>query len=106
MQLVADAVLIVARRRDDEEQRLLTGIAGAFRQYIVELAVRLGMDFIEHQPRHVQAVLGAGLGGQHLIEACVAVVDDALARRSDLERRMSAGLISTICRATSKTMDA
>ena len=36
------------------------------------------MNLIQHQPAHVQAVFGADLCGQHLIEAVVGVVDDAL----------------------------
>lgn len=36
------------------------------------------MNLIQHQSAHVQAMLGADLRGQHLIEAVVGVVDDAL----------------------------
>lgn len=47
MQFVADAVLVIARCGDDEKERLLPGITGAFGQDIVELPVRLGVDFIK-----------------------------------------------------------
>ena len=59
MQLIADALLVRAGRGDQEEQRLFTGITGTFGQDIVELAVGLGMDFVQHQTGHIQAVLRA-----------------------------------------------
>ena len=57
VQLIADALLVRAGRGDQEEQRLFTGITGTFGQNIVELAVGLGMDLIQHKPGHVQAML-------------------------------------------------
>ena len=84
MQLVADALLVGAGRADQEVQRLFTGIAGAFGQDIVELSVGLGMDFVQNEAGHIQAVFRANLCGKHLIKPCVAVVDDALGRRHDL----------------------
>ena len=81
VQLIADTVLVVARRRDDEEERLLPGIAGAFGQDIIELAVRLGVDFVKDQARHIESVFGPGFRRQHLVEPGVAIIDDALARR-------------------------
>ena len=48
MQLVADALLVGTGRGDQEVQRLFTGVTGAFGQDIVELAVGLGMDFVQH----------------------------------------------------------
>ena len=58
MQFIADAVLVVARRGDDKEKRLLPGIAGTFRQYIIKMSVRLSMDFVKDQARYIQAMLG------------------------------------------------
>ena len=43
VQLIADALLVGAGRGDQEVQRLFTGVAGAFGQDIVELAVGLGI---------------------------------------------------------------
>ena len=84
MQLVADALLVGAGRGDQEVQRLFTGIAGAFGQDIIQLAVWLGMDFIQNKAGHIQAVFRAYLCGKHLIKPGVAVVDDAFGRRHDL----------------------
>ena len=84
MQLVADAVFVGASGGDDEEQRLLTGIAGAFGQHVIELAVGLGVYLVKHQAGHVQTMLGAGLRRKHLVVAVVAVVDDAFLGGGDL----------------------
>ena len=59
VQFVANAVLVIARRGDDEKERLLPGITGAFGQDIVELPVWLGVDFVKYQPRNIQSVLGS-----------------------------------------------
>lgn len=83
VQFIADAVLVVACRGDDEEEWLLPGIAGAFGQDIIELAVRLGVDFVKDQARHIESVFGPGFRRQHLVEPGVAIIDDALARRPD-----------------------
>ena len=61
VQLVTDGFLIRTGCGDQEEQGLLSGITGAFGQDIVELAVWLGMYFVQHKARNVQAVLGANL---------------------------------------------
>ena len=81
VQFIADAVLVVACRGDDEEEWLLPGIAGALGQDIIELAVRLGVDFVKDQARHIESVFGPGFRRQHLVEPGVAIIDDALARR-------------------------
>lgn len=57
MQFIADALLICASRSDDKEQRLFTGIAGAFGEDIVQLSVRLGVYLIKYQARYVQPCL-------------------------------------------------
>ena len=59
VQLIADTLLVRAGRGNQEEQRLFTGVTGTFGQDIVELAVGLGMDLIQHQTGHIQAVLRA-----------------------------------------------
>ena len=78
VQFIADAVLVVACRGDDEKERLFPGIAGAFGQDIIELAVRLGVDFVKDQARHIEAVLGPGFCRQHLVKTGITVIDDAL----------------------------
>ena len=84
VQLIADALLVGACRGDQEEQRLFTGITGTFGQNIVELAVGLGMDLIQHKPGHVQAMLRTDFRRQYLIESGIAVVHDTLSCRHDL----------------------
>lgn len=81
MQLIADALFVGAGRGDQEEQRLFTGVTGTFGQNIVELAVGLGMDLIQHKPGHVQAMLRTDFRRQHLIESGIAVVHDTLPQR-------------------------
>ena len=81
MQFVADAVLVIARCGDDEKERLLPCITGAFGQDIVELPVRLGVDFIKDQAGHIEPVLGSCFCRQHLVEPGVAVIDDSLPGR-------------------------
>ena len=84
MELVTDALLVRAGRGDQEEQRLLTGITGAFGKDIIELSVGLGMNLIQHQTRHIQAVLRADFGRQDLVKSCIAVIHDTLRCRHDL----------------------
>ena len=106
VQLIADAVAVSTSRCDNEEKRLLTGIAGAFCQHIVELPVRLRVYLVEHQAAHVESVFGSDLGTEHLIKTAVAVVHDSLSGTHDFAAPHEAEDISTICFATSKTMDA
>ena len=78
MQFITDALLIGTGGGDDEEQGLLTGIAGTFGQNIVKFSVGLCVYFVKDQPRHVQTMLGACFGGQHLVKPSIAVIDDSL----------------------------
>lgn len=71
MQFVADAVLVIARCGDDEKEWLLPCITGAFGQDIVELPVRLGVDFIKNQAGHIESVLAPCFCRQHLIDSGV-----------------------------------
>ena len=84
MKLIADAVLVVPGRRDDEEQWLFAGIARAFRQDVVQLAVRLGVDFVKDEAGHVETMFCSCFRRKHLIETGVPIVDDPLARRPNL----------------------
>ena len=61
MQLIADAVFVRASCGNNEEQRLFTGIAGAFGQNIIQFAVRLGVDFVKDETGYVKPVLRSGL---------------------------------------------
>ena len=60
--LITDGLCIVACRGDKEIQRLHTGIAGTFGHNIKELAVRLGVQLIEHHAMSIEAVLVAHIG--------------------------------------------
>ena len=83
MQFVADALLIRASRSDDKEKWLLTGIAGAFGEDIVQLSVRLGVYLIKHQARYVQTVFGTCFCGKHLVKPGIAVVDNTFGGGGD-----------------------
>ena len=78
MGLIADAVGVGTGCRDKEVERLHTGITGAFCHNIKELSVRLGVQLIKNDAVDIEAVLGVGLSGQHLIEAVGRLVDDTL----------------------------
>ena len=78
MQFVADAFLVRAGRGDQEEQWLFTGITGTFGKNIIELAVGLGVNFIQNESGHIQAMLCTNFSRQDLVESCVAVVHNAL----------------------------
>ena len=58
VRLVADGLRIRPGGRDEEIQRLHTSVPGAFGHDIEEFSVGLGMEFIEHHPVYVEAVLG------------------------------------------------
>lgn len=51
MKLVTDAVLVVPGSRNDEKQWLFAGIAGTFRQDVVQLSVRLSVSCIIKVPK-------------------------------------------------------
>ena len=78
MGLIADAVGVGTGCRDKEVERLHTGITGAFCHNIKELSVWLGVQLIKNDTVDIEAVLGIGLSGQHLIEAVGRCVDDTL----------------------------
>ena len=63
MYLVADRILVAARRRNDEIERLLAGRAGALGHNVEQFAVRLAKQFIEDTGVDVVAVLGGDLRG-------------------------------------------
>ena len=77
MLLVANRMPVRACRGDGDEERLCSGIARAVRQNIPEFPVRLGVEFIEHQPRHVQPVFRANFRRQDLIESSIGIVHNA-----------------------------
>ena len=76
--LIADGLRIVARRGDEEIQRLHTGVAGAFRHNIKELPVGLGVQFIEHHAVGVEAVLVADIGRKHLVDTARWLINEPL----------------------------
>ena len=76
--LIADGLRIVARRGDKEIQRLHTGVTGAFRHDIKELAVRLGVQLIEHNAVGVETVLVADIGGEHLVDTSRWLINEPL----------------------------
>jgi hypothetical protein len=61
--LVADAVAVVAGGGDLEQERLPAG-AGRGLQYIDHVAGLMGMELVDDRAVHVEAVHGAGVGGQ------------------------------------------
>ena len=64
--------------------RLLPGITGAFGQHIVELSVRLGVDFVKYKTRNIQSMLGSCFSRKHLVKPGIAVVNDPLSCRAYL----------------------
>ena len=76
--LIADGLRIVAGRGDEEIQRLHSCIAGAFGHDIKELAVRLGVQLIEHHTVGVEAVLVADVGGKHLVDTARWLINEPL----------------------------
>ena len=66
--LIADGLRIVAGRGDKEIQWLHTGIAGAFRHNIKELAVRLGVQLVKYNAVGVETVLITDIGREHLVD--------------------------------------
>ncbi len=89
--LVADGVLVGACRGDQEEQRLGTRIARALGHDIEELAVGLGVQFVEDDPMDVEPVFGVGLCAQHLVEAVGRQVHDALGGGENLHASIQRG---------------
>ena len=57
MRLVTDGLCICPRRRDEEIERLHSRIARAFRHNVKEFAVRLRVQFVEHDTVDVESVL-------------------------------------------------
>ena len=76
--LVADGVRVVPGGRDQEVERLRPRVSRALGHDVEELPVRLGVQLVEDHAVDVEAVLGVGLGGEHLIEAVRRLVDDPL----------------------------
>ena len=69
MHLIADGIRVVARRSDQEIQRLRPCVTAALGHDVVQLAVRLGMQFIEHHAVDIKAMLVRHVGGQSLVLA-------------------------------------
>ena len=61
--LEADAVAVVAGGGDLEQQRLAPGAGGGV-QHIDHVAGLVGMQLVDDRAMHVQAVHGAGIGGE------------------------------------------
>ena len=76
--LIADGFRIVAGRGDEEIQRLHTGVAGAFGHNIKELAVRLGVQLIEHHAVGVETVLITDIGREHLVDTARWLINEPL----------------------------
>jgi len=89
--LVADGIHVVAGGRDQKIQRLFSRVTGALRHDIKQLPVGLSMKLIEHHAADVEAVLGIGFRGQHLVEAVRGRIDDALGRRQNLHPAVQRG---------------
>ena len=78
MDFVADGVRIVPSGRDQEVERLHSGVTGALGHNIKELSVGLGVQLVKDHAVDVEAVLRVGLGGEHLIEAVRRLIYDPL----------------------------
>ena len=76
--LIADGLRIVAGRGDKKIQRLHTGVTGAFGHNIKELAVRLGVQLIEHHAVGVEAMLVADIGREHLVDTARWLINEPL----------------------------
>ena len=76
--LIADGLRIVAGRGNEKVQRLHTGVAGAFGHNIKELAVRLGVQLIEHHAVGIETVLVAHIGREHLVDTARWLIDEPL----------------------------
>ena len=76
--LIADGFGIVAGRGDEKIQRLHSGVAGAFGHNIKELAVRLGVQLIEHHAVGVEAVLVSNICGEHLVDTARWLINEPL----------------------------
>ena len=61
--LEADGVAVVAGGGDLEQQRLAAGAGGGL-QHIDDVAGLVGMQLVDDRAMHVQAVHGAGIGGE------------------------------------------
>ena len=85
MHLVADGILVAARRSNDEVEWLLSGRAGTLRHDVEQLAVGLAQQFIEDTGVDVVAVFRGDLGGQRLIDGACRQVDEALLALHDLD---------------------
>ena len=83
--LIADAVHVIARRGNEKIERLLSGVAGAVGHNIIELPVWLGVQLVKYHRMDVEAMLGVCLCGKYLIEAPQWLIDQALLRQHRLD---------------------
>ena len=74
---IADAVGICSGCRNQEVQRLHSCIAGALGHDIKELSIGLCVQFIEDHAMNIEAVLGVGFCGKHLVEAVGRCINNA-----------------------------
>ena len=75
---------IVARRGNDEHQRLLPGISGAFCQNIEQLIVRLIVQLIKTKAVDGKSVFGFCIRRKHLIKTVRWFVNNPLLGLHDL----------------------
>ena len=78
MDLIADGLRIIAGRGDEEIQRLHTSVAGAFGHNIKELAVRLGVQFVEYHTMSVKSVLVADISREYLVDTARWLINEPL----------------------------
>ena len=90
---IADGSLIPTGGGDKKIQRLATGVAGVLGHGVEQFPGLLGEQFVENQPRHVEALLGFGFGGEHPVEAVGVGKDDPLGGRNQLGKRPQVGAL-------------
>ena len=83
--LIADAVHVIARRGNEKIEGLLSGVAGAVGHDIIELPVWLGVQLVKYHRMDVEAMLGVCLCGKYLIEAPQWLIEQALLRQHRLD---------------------
>ena len=82
--LETDGISVRTCGRNQEVQRLRSGITGALCENIDQASIRLRMQLIQNQTGNVQTVFRADLRRQHLIESGIAVIYQTLGRCHDL----------------------
>ena len=85
MDFPAYGIAVGTCSREEEPQRLFSGVTGALRHDIEQGARRLGVKLVKDARRYIQAMLGGNLGGQHLIDAACGLKHHALGGRNDFD---------------------